>query len=122
MRMRAFVAGASLLWLLAAGAEAEPAVYTWSGAGHNVSGSTKCESYKMTIEVTVDGSAVKGTFHQQGREQREFEATLDGNGSFKTKAKLGGGTTMDVHGVISAKESNILLDGYCKFQGKLTKK
>ena len=29
---------------------------------------------------------------------------------------------MDVSGTIADKESRILLDGYCKFEGKLTRK
>jgi hypothetical protein len=41
---------------------------------------------------------------------------------FKTKAALGGGNSMDVSGSISDKESSVVLDGYCKFGGKLTGK
>jgi len=42
-------------------------------------------------------------------------------GAFKTKAQLADGT-LDVTGTISDKEGRVLLDGYCKFEGKLTKK
>src|SRR5437660_694098 len=88
-----------------------PAVYTWTGMGTNVAGSSKCSTYKMTIGVTVDGKAVKGTFQQQGRDERHFDATLNDKGLFKTKAQVGGGT-MDVTGTISDKETRVLLDGY----------
>ena len=35
--------------------------------GMNVPGSSKCATYKMTIDVTVDGDSVKGLFQQEGR-------------------------------------------------------
>jgi hypothetical protein len=118
---RAIVAGTMTALLMTVAARAEPVVYTWTGMGVNVPGSAKCATYKMTIDVTVDGTAVKGTFQQQGRDQRHFEVPLDRNGKFKGKAAVGGGT-MDVSGVISEKESTVLLDGYCKFGGKLNNK
>jgi hypothetical protein len=117
------ISSAVLAVFLAAGpAVAQSAAYTWTGMGVNVAGSAKCATYKMTIDVTVDGKSVKGDFQQQGRDQRHFEAALDAKGMFKTKAKLGGGSTIDVSGIISDRESRILLDGYCKFEGKLAKK
>ncbi len=120
--IRTIVAGTALLGLLAAGtAQAAADTYSWTGMGENVPGSAKCSTYKMTIDVTVDGTAVKGIFQQQGRDQRHFEAVLDGKGAFKGKAAVGGGS-MNVSGSISDKESAVLLDGYCKFGGKLTKK
>ena len=61
-------------------------------------------------------------FQQEGREQRNFDATLGQGGAFKTVAKLGQGNTIDVVGTINGGESKIMLDGYCKFEGKLTKK
>jgi len=121
MMRRLIPAGAVAALLLGGGAYAQTAAYTWTGMGTNVSGSSKCSTYKMTIGVTVDGKAVKGTFQQQGRDERHFEGTLNDKGLFKTKAQVGGGT-MDVTGAISDKESRVLLDGYCKFEGKLTKK
>jgi hypothetical protein len=108
--------------LFAGAASAQQAVYTWTGAGVNVRGASKCPGYKMTVDVTVDGTAVKGLFQQEGREQRNFETKLGQGGAFKTVAKLGQGNTMDVVGTIKDSESKILLDGYCKFEGKLTKK
>ena len=100
----------------------QAAVYTWTGPGVNVRGASKCPGYKMTINVTVEGTAVKGLFQQEGREQRNFEATLGQGGAFKTVAKLGQGNTIDVVGTIKDGESKIMLDGYCKFEGKLTRK
>src|SRR5476649_44720 len=108
--------------LLATGAaHAAEVAYTWEGMGVNVPGSSKCATYKMTIGVTVNGTVVKGVFQQQGRDERKFEAVLDAKGAFKGKAAVGGGS-MDVSGVISDNESGVLLDGYCKFGGKLNKK
>jgi hypothetical protein len=99
-----------------------PVVYTWTGIGTNVPGSSKCPTYKMNIEVTVTGKAVKGTFQQEGRDQRHFETTLDKNGKIKTAAMVGGGNMMDVIGEVSDAGGKIKLDGYCKFEGALTKK
>ena len=120
---KTIAATAALAVLVAGGAAlAQPVAYNWTGMGANVPGSSKCATYKMKIDVTVDGTAVKGDFQQQGRDQRHFEATLDAKGMFKTKAKLGGSNTIDVSGQISDAGSRILLDGYCRFEGKLTKK
>lgn len=111
------------LGLLGAGAvRAEPAAYTLTGMGTGVAGTSKCATYQITIDVTVDGKAVKGLFKQQGRPERAFTATLDDKGAFKTRAEVGEGNIMDVSGTIADKESRILLDGYCKFEGKLTRK
>jgi len=54
--------------------------------------------------------------------QRHFETTLDKNGKIQTAAMVGGGNMMDVIGVVGDKESKIKLEGYCKFEGELTKK
>ena len=98
---------------------AQQTAYTWTGAGQ---GSGKCTSYKMTVDVTVEGTAVKGLFKQEGRTERHFEATLGAGGTIKTKAKLDGGSTMDVKGTIKDGESRVILDGYCKFDAKLVRK
>jgi hypothetical protein len=108
--------------LFAGAASAQQAVYTWTGPGENVRGASKCPGYKMTVNVTIEGTAVKGQFQQEGREQRHFEATLGQGGAFKTKAALGQGNSIDVVGTVKDGESRIMLDGYCKFEGKLTKK
>ncbi|MFO1079639.1 MAG: hypothetical protein U1E23_03295 [Reyranellaceae bacterium] len=76
----------------------------------------------MTINVTVEGNTVKGLFQQEGRPQRNFTATKDAGSAFKTKAEVGGGGAMDVVGSVKGGESKILLDGYCKFGGPLTRK
>lgn len=115
------VAGAMAAFLVASAAQAESVSYSWTGIGTNVPGSSKCATYKMKIDVTLDGNAVKGLFQQQGRDQRHFEATKDSNGLFKTKAVVGGGGSMDVSGSLKDGSAQILLDGYCKFGGPLTK-
>ncbi len=116
------IAGTAALLLIAGAAHAEPVVYTWTGIGVNVPGSSKCPTYKMTINVTVDGDSVKGKFQQEGRPERSFETTLGKNGAIKTAAMVGGGGMMDVIGQIKDGDSKIKLDGYCKFEGPLTKK
>lgn len=123
MTKKTIAAGIIAAALFAGPAVAQQAMYSWTGPGINVHGASKCPGYKMTINVTVDGTAVKGDFLQEGREQRHFEATLGAGGAFKTVAKLGQGNTIDVVGTINASgASKITLDGYCKFEGPLTKK
>jgi hypothetical protein len=121
---RTLIATGAVAALLLGGAAVaqQAAVYTWTGPGENVRGASKCPGYKMTVNVTVDGTAVKGQFQQEGREQRSFETTLGQGGAFKTVAKLGQGNTIDVVGTIKDGASRIMLDGYCKFEGKLTRK
>ena len=118
------LAGAAAGLLLSGGVHADPVVYTWTGLGGfgpKTAGSTRC-TVKMTVNVTVDGDSVKGIFQQQGREERNFQATLARDGTFKTTAVVGGGGTMDVTGVIKDGESKVLLDGYCRFDATLTRK
>lgn len=114
--------GALAALLLAGAAHAEPVTYTWTGMGTNVLGSSKCPTYKMTIDVVVDGDSVKGEFQQQGRDQRNFVVTKDAKGLAKGKAKIGGGAEMDVLVTLKENETRVLLEGYCKFEGKLTRK
>jgi hypothetical protein len=121
--LKAIASVCPALVLMAGAAFAQtPAVYTWTGYGINVSGASKCPTYKMTIEVIVTGDEVKGTFTQEGRTERHFETTLDKGTGIKTAAMVGGGNMMDVVGQIKEGDSKIKLDGYCKFEGKLTKK
>ncbi len=115
-------AGAFAVLLIANAAQAQPVVYTWTGFGTNVPGSSKCPSYKMTIDVTVDGKNVKGSFQQDGRPGRTFEATVDENGGINTTATVGGGRKMNVVGSVQEGAAKIKLDGYCVFEGPLTKK
>ena len=123
--IRALAAGVVLAGLAASlPAQAQQVAYTGTtmGTAGGPDGSSKCTTYKMDITVTVDGTAVKALFQQQGRDQRHFEATLGAGGAIKTKAVVGGGGSMDVTGTINDKEGRILLDGYCKFDFKLTRK
>ena len=63
------------LAMLGAGAAwADPALYTLTGMGTGVAGTSKCATYQITIDLTVDGKAVKGSFKQQGRPERAFAA------------------------------------------------
>jgi hypothetical protein len=118
--IRALAAGAVLASLAASlPAEAQQVAYTGTTMGV---GTGKCTTYKMDMTVTVDGTAVKGLFLQQGRTERHFEATLGPGGAIKTKAEVGGGGSMDVTGTLNDKQSRVLLDGYCKFDFKLTRK
>jgi hypothetical protein len=107
--------------LSAEAAWAQQAHYSWTGMGTSVAGSSKCSTYKMTIDITVDGDKVRGRFQQQGRDQRHFEATKDANGLFKTRAVVGDGNSMDVSGSLEDGNSTVVLDGYCKFGGTLTR-
>jgi hypothetical protein len=120
MPMLKRIAAAALL--VATPALAAPAVFTWTGYGLNVPGSGKCPTYKMTIDVTVNGTDVQGRFQQEGRPERNFKATLGADMKFKTTAIVGGGNTMDVVGSLQEGASSIMLDGYCLFKGPLTKK
>ena len=121
--MKVVVLGGAMAGLLFSGAaQAQTAAYNWTGYGVNIAGSSKCPTYKMVIDVTVEGSSVKGQFQQEGRPQRHFEATKDAGGLFKAKADLGGSSTMDVTGSVKDGDMKVLLDGYCKFGGPLTKK
>jgi hypothetical protein len=100
-------------------AQAQQMLYAGNSMGV---GSGKCATYRMAIEVAIDGTALKGNIKQQGRPDRNFEATLGPGGAVKTKAVVGGGESMDVTGTINDKEARILLDGYCKFDFRLTPK
>ena len=120
--LKGTIVGALAGLLVVGTAQAEPVVYSWTGFGKNVPGSSKCPTYKMVIDVTVDGDSVKGKFQQEGRPERAFETTLGKNGAIKTAAMVGGGGMMDVVGQIKDGDSKIKLDGYCIFEGKLTKK
>ena len=119
---RAIAVTALAALLLAGPAQAQAVKYYWIGYGINVPGSSKCPTYKMTINVTVAGDSVKALFEQEGRPERHFEATKDAKGMFHTSAVVGGGNVIQVSGTINGTDNNVLLDGYCKFGGPLTKK
>ena len=121
--LKTIAAAALATLLLAAPAmAAESTVFTWTGYGENVPGSGKCPTYKMTIDVTVVGTDVQGRFQQEGRPERNFKATLGPDMKFKTTAIVGGGNKMDVVGSLKEGAQTIMLDGYCLFEGKLTRK
>jgi hypothetical protein len=120
--LRTFATSTLAALLFAGSAYAQTAAYSWTGYGVNVPGSSKCASYKMTINVTVAGDSVKAKFLQEGRTERHFEATKDAKGNFQTSAMLGAGNAIQVSGVINGPESKVLLDGYCKFGGPLLPK
>ena len=63
---KAFAMTALAALVLAAPAHAQSAKYGWIGYGVNVPGSSKCPTYKMTIDVTVAGDSVKALFQQEG--------------------------------------------------------
>jgi len=117
-----FLLSVALATALAVPALAQSGSYTWTGYGRGggVGGSSNCSSYKMKVDVTVAGADVKGLFQQEGRPQRNFQATADASGNFRTKAQVQGGT-MDVRGTINASTATVVLDGYCKFEAKLKK-
>ena len=116
------VAAGAIALAFAGAAHAQPVVYSWSGMGTNVPGSAKCSTYRMSIDVMVDGNKVHGVLKQQGRPERAFEATKDASGAFKAKVQLAADSSMDVTGTISERDGRVLLDGYCKFEGRLTPK
>lgn len=118
---KAVLAAAALAALGVGTAWAEPAVYSLTGMGAGVAGSSKCATYQITIDLTVDGKAIKGSFKQQGRPERAFAATLDDKNAFKAKADVGEGNVMDVSGTIAEGDNRIFLDGYCKFEGRLNR-
>ena len=118
--IRALATGVAVALLVAnLPIQAQQIVYNGNSMGV---GSGKCATYKMAVEVAIDGSTVKGHIKQQGRTDRYFDATLGPDGAIKTKAVVGGGESMDVIGTINDKEARILLDGYCKFDFRLTRK
>jgi hypothetical protein len=117
---RALTNGVALAVLLAnPPAWAQQMIYTGNTMGV---GSGKCATYKMDMEVVIDGTAVNGRIKQQGRPDRNFNATLAAGGMLKTKVGVGGDGSMDVTGTINNKEARVLLDGYCKFDFRLTPK
>jgi hypothetical protein len=118
--IRALATGIAVALLVASlPTQAQQIVYSGNAMGV---GSGKCATYKMAIEVAINGSAVKGHIKQQGRTDRYFDATLEPDAAIKTKVVVGGGESMDVIGTINDKEARILLDGYCKFDFRLTRK
>ena len=134
--------------------------YTWSGegnqigmlapgAGYKVAGTSQCMVRKATIDVTVEGTSLRGVFHQVHRPVQFFEATLGADGAFATEFKqihkkgdrdlsqhnaplgdigrghAGSGLDDDlwhVKGVINQREAAIKLEGSCNYGGNLSKR
>jgi hypothetical protein len=116
--------GVVALLITGGAAQAEPVAYTWTGYGGYGPTSTgnKCSTYKMTVDVTVDGDDVKGVFQQVWREVRKFEAKLAPDGTFKLATTTGTGQPMEIRGIINEGKTHVTLDGYCKFEAALAKK
>jgi len=91
-------------------------------SGQDTGGSTRCGTYAMKMDLTVNGSDIKATFLQEGRTERNFSAKADASGAFKTKTTTGGGAPMNVTGKVTPNEVAVRLDGYCIFNFKLTPK
>ena len=106
---------------LSAAAASAQAQTVYEGSSYGT-GTGKCNGYKMAVQVAVSGNAVKGTFQQEGRTQRHFEATADPSGAFKANAEVGGGGTMSVNGSVGPNGGSVLLDGYCRFQTMLARR
>ncbi|MBX3500614.1 MAG: hypothetical protein KF889_14290 [Alphaproteobacteria bacterium] len=88
-------------------------------SGQNQLGSTRCPTYAMKMDLTVNGSDIKATFQQAGRDQRNFAATAKPDGTFVTEAIVGGGNRMRVTGKVTPGLVTVKLDGYCIFDFKL---
>ncbi len=109
--------------LAAAPALAQTKQYAGSvSSGQNQGGSTRCPTYAMKMDMTVNGSSIQATFQQEGRDQRNFAATAAADGSFVTEAIVGGGGKMKVTGKVTPTEVTVKLDGYCIFNFKLAPK
>ena len=79
-------------------------------------------SRPRTAALAATRSACAVSIQQEGRPQRSFEATLDDSGGIATTAIVGGGNKMNVVGSVQEGAAKIKLDGYCVFEGALTKK
>lgn len=123
--MRSVVLGSLIAAAVVATAPALAQTKQFAGyvsSGQNQLGATRCPTYGMKMDLTVNGSDVKATFQQDGRDQRNFAATAAADGSFVTEAIVGGGGKMKVTGKVTPTEVTVKLDGYCLFNFKLTPK
>jgi len=119
--LRAPIVSASLLFALLASPAAFAQTMAYEGSSYGT-GSGKCSSYRMGVNVTRAGDQVDGIFQQDGRPQREFHAKAAADGSFKTETQVGGGGTMSVSGSVRPNGGTVLLDGYCRFDTALSRK
>jgi hypothetical protein len=123
--MRIVVLGSLFTAAILAAVPAVAQVKQYSGrvtSGQDVGGSSRCGTYAMNMNLTVNGSDIKATFLQDGRTERNFSATADASGAFKTKTTTGGGAPMNVTGKVTPNEVTVRLDGYCIFNFKLAPK
>ena len=86
---RAFAVTTLATLLVAGAAYAQSAKYVWTGYGTNVPGSSKCPTYKMTINVTVAGDSVKALFEQEGRTERHFSTAVAPSAAVPRTVKSG---------------------------------
>ncbi|MGE5148948.1 MAG: hypothetical protein ACM3II_02405 [Rhodospirillaceae bacterium] len=134
--------------LVASAVQAAPVSYAGSGAGDKVGelapragnkviGTSKCAANELTIEVTVDGPSVKGSFREKHGPRHRFETTRDANGVFRAdiprnreKGASSGGPShsglddalIHVRGTINDGQAQITVEDTCLFKPTLTKK
>jgi hypothetical protein len=134
--------------LLAGAVQAAPVSYSGTGvgdkvgelaprAGNKVIGTSRCANNEVTINLTVDGTSVKGSFKEKSGPRYQFAATRDASGAFKVdvarvreKGASSGGpahsgmddSLIHVRGVINDGGGEISVEDSCLFKATLTKK
>ena len=134
--------------LLAAPALAAAVTYTGSAqgdkvgelaprAGNKVVGTAQCANSAVTIDVTVDGTSVKGSFRGKSGPRYQFAATRDAKGAFtvdvprrREKGASSGNvshsglddSSIHVRGVVNDSEASISIEDTCLFKAALTRK
>ena len=73
-------------------------------------------------EDAFSAAGIRGHYHLMDLDRLQGCRLEQLFGAIKTAGMVGGGGMMDVIGQIKDGDSKIMLDGYCKFEGKLTKK
>ncbi len=106
-------------------------------AGNKVIGTSKCANNEVTVDVTVDGASVKGSFKEKTSQRYQFETTRDGTGAFKIgvprnreQGASSGNVShsglddsqIHVRGVINEGEAQISIEDTCLFKATLRKK
>ncbi len=137
-----------LLVLLAGEAIAAPLTYVGKGPGNKLGelapragnkniGTSRCAANEITIDVTVDGASVRGSFREKHGGTYRFEATRDVKGAFnvdiprnrESGASSGGpshagldDSLIHVRGVINDGDAQITVEDSCIFKPPLTRK